>query len=750
MKLKTVWALKPSLFTAFCALLAWPLAAQVSITSGGTYTENFDTLGASGTWTDNGNLLGWYAALTNVPTGEVTPFTSFSATSGGGTTSSTLYSMGTSSSATDRALGGIPSAGAGRVMLGWRLKNDGSSVITNLVLTYDGEEWRQATPNTSYVDVYYQIFDADAGALTVLSGWNAAPAGLTFYPPTTGTAGAIDGNNATNRVPWLTASIPGISLSPGKEIWFKWSFVKPGGGSFMMGVDNVRLAVDLGAPPTISAIPNITVMSTQTSPNSPFTVGDAENGPSGLTPTAVSSSNEGVVPLSSILFGGTGADRYVYISPAGTAGTSVVTIQVTDSDGNPTQKTFTVTVLPLDYAPAISTPPPTNTLVNTAVTVPFMVGDAETAATSLTVTAEVASYSGGILSGATVTLDPSDPSGTNRLVTVTPVDGATGLGIVKITVNDQYSPTPNTSTVSFAVMVLPNARTVFSEHFDYPLNTSILNSSPGFWTRRNANPQSVNFRTYSGDTQAWIRPKSGADDAAAPLAYGPYTAGNGTVLYLKLKAQWIDVGDVPVVGDSDGAFILLASTASATADQLVRIGTLTNSVPDGFFRLVLSNGGDTFTPCTLTDLVVGSVYSIVVRYDVDMAKSTLWVDAASEAAAGVLATDAQDPATVGSIAIRQELNMGNILVDDLTVLAITKPTLTSITPPSGGYVDIYFTGGPGDVGADFEVERATIVNGTYSTVAADFTALGGNTFKAKAPSLGEQSFYRVKRKPLTF
>jgi hypothetical protein len=544
----------------------------------------------------------------------------------------------------------------------------------------------------------------------------------------------------------MTAMFPGINLQPGQEIWFKWTLIKSGGPNLVLGIDNIKVAVPLGTPPVIGTIPDIRVVATQTSVTNSFTVNDAEDDAISTplpTPTA-SSSNEAIVPSANVFFGGSGSTRTVYVIAGATTGTVDITVSIIDSNGNMGQQIFTVTVVPSNLPPVLSTPPPTNTLVNVPVVVPFTVEDPETPASSLTVTGWVASYSGSVLQGVTV---EADASGTNCTATIMPFTDANGVGAVTLSVSDTNE---HTTTVSFAVMVLPASHVVFSEHFDYPLNTSILNSSPCFWVRRNSSAQSVNFRTYSSDAQAWIRPKSGADHGAAPLAHGPYTAGSGTVLYTMFKAQWIDVGDAPVVGDSDGAFILLAPTASANADQLVRIATLTNGVPDGYFRLLLSNGGSTFTPYTLLDLSVWGVYNIVVRYDVDTAKSTLWIDAASETSPGVSATDTQDPSSVGYVAIRQELNMGNILVDDLKVVAISKPTLTSITPPSGGGVDIYFTGGAGDTDTDFEVERAASIAGSFSGVSATFTSLGNNSFKATAPSFGDQGFYRVKRKPLTF
>ncbi|HRZ94827.1 MAG TPA: hypothetical protein P5022_18110 [Candidatus Paceibacterota bacterium] len=152
----------------------------------------------------------------------------------------------------------------------------------------------------------------------------------------------------------------------------------------------------------------------------------------------------------------------------------------------------------------------------------------------------------------------------------------------------------------------------------------------------------------------------------------------------------------------------------------------------------------------MTDLYMGTVYSIVVRHDVDTAKSTLWIDATSEASPSVSATDLQTPAPISHLSIRQEPDMGNIYVDDLKVIAIRKPRLMSITPPLGGGLEIVFAGGARDTTGDFEVERAASVNGPFGGVNATITDLGEGTFQAAAPASGDQSYYRVKRKPIDF
>ncbi len=81
-------------------------------------------------------------------------------------------------------------------------------------------------------------------------------------------------------------------------------------------------------PPTITAIgPQSTNESTATSPIA-CTIGDAETPPGTLT-VAGSSSNTALIPDGNIVFGGSGANRTVVITPATTgSGTSTITITV--------------------------------------------------------------------------------------------------------------------------------------------------------------------------------------------------------------------------------------------------------------------------------------------------------------------------------------------------------------------------------------------------------------------------------------
>jgi len=128
---------------AICSLLAFaalPASAQVALTTLGTaYTQNFDTLPASGTavWANNTTLPGWYHARTGSGSNLVADT--------GASNAGNLYSYGASGN-TDRALGSVGSGNAavGSLFWGLRLKNTTGSTITALAIAYTGEQWRNS------------------------------------------------------------------------------------------------------------------------------------------------------------------------------------------------------------------------------------------------------------------------------------------------------------------------------------------------------------------------------------------------------------------------------------------------------------------------------------------------------------------------------------------------------------------------------------------------------------------------------
>jgi uncharacterized repeat protein (TIGR03806 family) len=96
-------------------------------------------------------------------------------------------------------------------------------------------------------------------------------------------------------------------------------------------------------PPTVSAIADVTVPAGNSTGQIPFTVGDASV-PAGSLAVSGASSRTNLVPDANIVFGGTGANRTVTLTPlAGQSGSATITVRV-DNGTAPAYETFVVTV----------------------------------------------------------------------------------------------------------------------------------------------------------------------------------------------------------------------------------------------------------------------------------------------------------------------------------------------------------------------------------------------------------------------
>src|SRR5207249_3630589 len=105
--------------------------------------------------------------------------------------------------------------------------------------------------------------------------------------------------------------------------------------------------------PVISTLTNRTVA--EDSPLTvPFTVSDATTPATLLTVTG-KSSNPSLVPANQIVFGGSGTNRTVTLTPATNQfGVSTITLTVTDTNFGMVSTNFLLTIAPVNDLPAIS------------------------------------------------------------------------------------------------------------------------------------------------------------------------------------------------------------------------------------------------------------------------------------------------------------------------------------------------------------------------------------------------------------
>lgn len=162
-----------------------------------------------------------------------------------------------------------------------------------------------------------------------------------------------------------------------------------------------------------------------------FTIADVETAASSLS-LSVSSSDSSLVPSGNVVFGGSGANRTVTVTPT-LNGYGLVTITLTISDGQAmAESSFRLTVQPVSDPPTISNIPDQTTDEDTPRgPLSFTISDAETGASSLLLSA----------ASSNLTLMPPDHivlvgNGTNRTVTLIPAENESGSAVITLTVSD--------------------------------------------------------------------------------------------------------------------------------------------------------------------------------------------------------------------------------------------------------------------------------------------------------------------------
>jgi hypothetical protein len=219
-----------------------PGSNQVALS--GTYTQNFDSLtgtGSSRPWTDNATLPGWYVTSTIYGLGYGV---------GEG-----IWSLGYAGGQGDRALGAVGSSGIPHIsgisdLMAVSFKNQTSSTLTSVSVTFDGEQWSRTNATNqkpSSLLFAYQVFDAGTGAIYFdeNTGWTFVPA-LDFTSPnaTLSAGSTLDGNATGNSVRGIQSFVDGFTLAPGQELWLSWgSYVLPLGTPIHgLGIDNLSVS----------------------------------------------------------------------------------------------------------------------------------------------------------------------------------------------------------------------------------------------------------------------------------------------------------------------------------------------------------------------------------------------------------------------------------------------------------------------------------------------------------------------------
>ena len=539
-------------------------------------------------------------------------------------------------------------------------------------------------------------------------------------------------------------------------------------------------------PPSITSIANQTVQSTTSSSAIAFTVSDPVDAAASLNNITVSLGNTNVTLTTTNITAGSGGNRTLTFTPvsnlaAGQTANVTVTVVVTDSSGNSASTSFTLTVPPFISLPVVLSGTnvnyiaPTNRIGAGSVTIPFQVVDTNVAASSLIVTCAISAYSTNLGSVSFTSTTGIAPNTNNCMLTINAT--GSGVGVVNVTVIDPVNAVTNTLPV--ALMVLPDASYAACDNMNYQPSTSYSSSSghadltpasANLWAARSTSG-SVNLLTSTasgGITGGWptVRGSSSGNSDQLRLVGAPYAASSHKVLFASINAQWADLSAYGASafypGNSTGGFVEFAADGNTTGVAMAAVCTVTNSLNttnnDGSFYLGLYNGTNAASVNTslsqaipnfnTSGVLPNSPVNIVISYDTDTGISKMWLNQSDSTGASVSLQDVAvtNLANVSYLVLRQNANMGSILIQNAAVKVVTKPvpTMTGITQTGANTYQIKFTSATGS-GGTASVVGASTVNGTYNTVSSTISESpsGSGNFTATVTGSGSQMFYKI-------
>jgi hypothetical protein len=397
------------------------------------------------------------------------------------------------------------------------------------------------------------------------------------------------------------------------------------------------------SPPTISAISPLNIPANSSSGPIPFVVADSETPAGSLTLSHISS-NPTLLPTNNIVFGGSGANRTVTITPAaGQEGSSTVGITVTDGDGASATTAFTVSV----GAPSISNIPHQTTPTNVPLTgVAFTVTDAETPGI-LNVTAT--STNTALIPDANIVISGT---GSSRTLSITPAPNQSGISLITVTVNDGTQ----TASDTFLITVFPTLGVLINEPFSYPDGTHIADFSTPWISHSGTFGQTVVnggkvFLTQTND-----------EDFNREFPALIFSPNSGVILY---ASYVVNFSQPPSAAGSYFAHY----KDDGTINFRGRIFASSQGAPAGQFRLGVANGAASVGTNALhpTFLSTNVNYTVVTRHNVGTGETTLWVNPTSENSVSVTSADSANAVTLFSFALRQSGGIGGFTLDDLKI-----------------------------------------------------------------------------------
>jgi len=472
--------------------------------NGGTITEDFDSMGATGTETP----IGWYVGY-NPPINIVTVTVGDGSVGPSGSVAGWNY--GTAGDF-DRALGTAATitapAPAGDRSIVVRILNNTSSNIVSFDFHYDGELWR------NYTNFQFGLTNEvsyDQGATWSLTGFDF----IQPIPAVPGSAGPLNGNDPANHAYGLGGTVtPPAPIVPGGTVYIRWYDNNEAGTDGGMAVDDFSFSASFEQFQPFAIL---------TAPvnGAPFAFGAS------ITVSATASMANAITNVAffhdGVLIGNDTTSPYSVVYSNATVGNHTLVATARDTAGNSisTTNNVTVTVNP-NVPPFVAI---TNTyafgstgtvfLVGTCVTNQLLTSDSDGSITNLDW------YENGVLR-------VRIPAGTNNLGTVLVNDALAGTTVLTAVAWDNFGASYTSAPVSLTI-TNPAA------------GTTVIVSNGSVWKYSSTGAAPAN----DGTGKAWFQ--AGYDDSL--WASGPGYLGWGSGWFENAPANYTLYPERTVIPD---------------------------------------------------------------------------------------------------------------------------------------------------------------------------------------------------------
>lgn len=203
--------------------------SQISLTGIGTYTENFNSLVSTGT--SSSVPSGWIFLESSTNANLI-----YSAGTGSNNDGDT-YSFGSTGNS-DRAFGSIRT-GTLIPILGANFTNNTGNTITQIPISYTGEQWRLGANYREAADRLDFQYSLNATSLNN-GDWTDVD-NLDFTSPITNSSlGALDGNASANRTS-ISYVLTGLSISNNSSFWIRWLDFDVSGSDDGLAIDDFSI-----------------------------------------------------------------------------------------------------------------------------------------------------------------------------------------------------------------------------------------------------------------------------------------------------------------------------------------------------------------------------------------------------------------------------------------------------------------------------------------------------------------------------